>query len=80
MIYEIAEMTCEMLDEHFISTRLDSALASGDLYTLAKIGGLGLLASSKPVNCDGDCESCKYIRLPGFTKICMPRPKKEGVK
>jgi len=80
MIYMIAEMTCDILDEHFISTGLDSALASGDLHTLSRIGGLGILAGSKPINCDGDCESCKYMRVPGFTKICMPRPQKEGGK
>lgn len=76
-IYEIAEMTCEILDEHFISTGLDHALIVGDLHTLARIGGLGLLAQSKPANCNFDCESCKYMRIPGFTKLCMPRPKKE---
>lgn len=77
-IYEMAEMTCEILDERFISTGLDSALAARDLDTLARIGGLSILASSKPANCNYDCESCKYMRIPGFTKICMPRPKKEG--
>ena len=80
MIYEIAEMTCEILDEHFISTGLDSALTTGDLDTLARIGGLGLLAASKPSNCNGDCESCKYMRVPGSTTWCMPRPQKEGGK
>lgn len=79
-IYTMAEMTCEVLDEHFISTGLDSALASRDLHTLSRIYGLSMLAASKPTNCDGDCESCKYIRIPGFTKWCMPRLKKEGDK
>jgi len=78
MVYEIAEMTCEILDEHFISIGLDNALASGDLHTLAKIGGLGVMASSKPINCDNNCESCNYMKVPGFSKLCMPRPKKEG--
>jgi len=80
MIYAMAEMTCEILDEHFISTGLDSALAARDLDTLARIGGLSMLASSKPANCNGDCESCKYMRIPGFTKLCMPKPRKEGDK
>lgn len=80
MVYEIAETTCEILNEHFITTGLDNALAAGDLDTLARIGGLGLLAASKPANCNGDCESCKYMRIPGSIKLCMPRPKKEGVK
>jgi hypothetical protein len=79
-IYAIAEMTCEILNEHFISTGLDHALAAGDLDTLVRIGGLGILAASKPSNCNGDCESCKYMIIPGFTKFCMPRPQKEGVK
>ena len=78
MVYQIAEMTCEILQERFISTGLDSTLATGDLDTLARIGGLGIMASSKPIKCDNNCESCKYMRVPGFTKICMPRPKKEG--
>lgn len=80
MIYVIAETTCEILNEHFTSAGLDSALASGDLDTLARIGGLGILATSKPANCNGDCESCKYMRIPGFTKLCMPKPRKEGDK
>ena len=80
LVYMIAEMTCEILNEHFISTGLDSALASGDLDTLSRIYGLSLMASSKPTNCNYDCESCKYMRVPGFTKFCMPRPRKEGDK
>lgn len=77
MIYSIAEMTCEILEEHFISTGLDNTLMAGDLDTLARIGGLGILASSKPANCNYECESCKYIRIPGFTNLCMPK-RKEG--
>jgi hypothetical protein len=78
MIYAMAETTCEILNEDFISTGLDSALAARDLNSLARIGGLGILAASKPANCNGDCESCKYIRIPGFTNMCMPKSKKEG--
>jgi len=80
MIYAMSEITCEILDEHFISTSLDNALSARDLNTLARIGGLAILAASKPANCNGYCESCKYMRIPGFTKMCMPRPKKEGIK
>lgn len=79
-IYVIAEITCEILKEHFISTGLDNALVAGDIDTLAKIGGLGFQAASKPINCDHNCEYCKYMRVPGSTIYCMPRPKKESDK
>ena len=78
MIYEIAEKTCEILEERFISLALDAALVSRDLDTFIKIGGLSILATSKLANCNHNCESCKYIRVPGSTKLCMPRLKKEG--
>lgn len=77
MIYSMAETTCEILDEHFVSFGLDNALVAGDLKTLSKIAGLSVMASSKPINCDNNCESCKYIKLPGFDNLCIPRPKKE---
>jgi hypothetical protein len=77
-IYVMAEITCEILNEHFTSAGLDSALASRDLDSLARITGLGLLAASKPTNCNGDCESCKYMKIPGFKTLCMPKPRKEG--
>ncbi len=80
MIYSMAETTCEILDEHFVSFGLDNALVAGDLNTLAKIGGLSILATAKPIHCDWNCESCKYIKLPGFDKLCIPRQKKEGEK
>ena len=80
MLYSLAEMACEILGEDFVSFGLDNALAAGDLNTVAKIGGLGILATSKPITCDNNCESCKYIKLPGFNKFCMPRQKKEGEK
>jgi len=59
---------------------LDNALVAGDLDALAKIGGLSTMATAKPIDCDNNCESCKYIKLPGFNKFCMPRQKKEGEK
>lgn len=80
MVYQMAEITCEMLGERFVTTGLDNALVSRDLDTISRIGGLSILASSKPANCNYECEACKYMRIPGFTKLCMPRPKKEGDK
>ena len=80
MVYMIAEETCEILNEDFTSLGLDYALASGDLDALARIGALGIIASSKPANCDHECESCRYMRMPGSKTYCMPRPKKEGDK
>ncbi len=80
MVYEIAETTCEILKEPFTSAGLDTALASRDLDTLARIGGLGIIASSKDANCDHNCEYCKYMRVPGSKIYCMPRPKKESDK
>jgi len=80
MVYDIAQTACEILNERFTSTVLDSALASADLDTLARIGGLGIIASSKPSNCDYNCEYCKYMRVPGSKIYCMPKSKKEGEK
>jgi len=80
IIYSMAEKTCEILDEHFVSFGLDNALAAGDLNTLARIAGLSILATSRPITCDNNCESCKYIKLPGFNKFCIPSQKKEGEK
>jgi len=77
MIYSMAEITCEILDEHFVSFGLDNALVAGDLNTLAKIEGLSILAMAKPITCDNNCESCNYIKLPGFNKFCMPRQKRK---
>lgn len=78
MIYAIAETTCEMLNESFVSTGLDSALISKDLNSLAKIGGLSLMASSKPIECIHNCESCKYQQIPGFPTLCMPKRKENN--
>ena len=73
MLYSLAEMACEILEEDFVSTGLDTALAAGDLNTVADIGGLSILATSKPITCDNNCETCNYIELPGFDKLCIPR-------
>lgn len=76
MVYALAEMTSEIMGEdHFDSSDLDRALFAGDLNTFASIAGSMVYASSKPIKCDSNCESCNYQRLPGFTRICMPKRK-----
>jgi hypothetical protein len=80
LIYEIAEITCEILNEDFTSLGLDNALTLRDLDTLAKIGALGFLATARPANCNYECETCRYMRMPGSKRWCIPRPEKEGEK
>lgn len=80
IVYTMVEITCGILDEHFVSFGLDEALVTGNLNALARIAGLSLSASSKPTNCDNECESCKYIRVPGSTTYCMPKLNKEDEK
>jgi hypothetical protein len=80
MFYALAEMASEIMGEdHFDSSHLDRALVAGDLSTFAKITGLMFLYASKPTKCDSNCESCKYQRLPGSTRFCMPK-RKDGQK
>jgi len=75
MFYAISETTCEILGETFSSIHLDNALASRNLKRLSLIGRFDLMASSKPIQCDHNCESCEYMRLPGLSRFCIPRRK-----
>lgn len=78
MVYEMAEMASEIMGEdHFDSSDLDRALVARDLNTFASISGKMVYASSKPIKCDLNCESCNYRKLPGFTTICTPKRKEE---
>lgn len=78
MVYALAEMASEIMGEdHFDSSDLDRALVAGDLNTFASVAGNMVYASNKPIRCDLNCESCKYEKLPGFTRICTTKRKEK---
>jgi len=75
-IYEMAEMTSQILGEdHFDSYDLDNALFAADMRALDQIAARTFLATTKPCHNNNDCDSCDYVKLPGFKRICVPKRK-----
>ena len=78
--YSLAEMASEILGEHhFDSHDLDNALFAADIRAFLRIAAKMFSATTKPCHNNNNCDSCDYVKVPGITGRCIPKPK-EGSK